>query len=73
MNPYLHNIWDGRSSKLAHVTTTINHTHTRTHAPMSFSSGSSYRLGFMSTGSTLATLDDDQVVEGLVGGVPFVA
>ena len=31
MNPYLHNIWDGRSSKLAHVTTTIIHTHTRTH------------------------------------------
>ena len=34
MNPYLHNIWDGRSSKLAHVTTTINHTreHAKTRA-----------------------------------------
>ena len=30
-------------------------------------------IDVMSTDSTLATLDDDQVVEGLVGGVPFVA
>ena len=30
-------------------------------------------IDVMSTDSTLATLDDDHVVEGLVGGVPFVA
>ena len=30
-------------------------------------------IDVMSIDSTLATLDDDQVVEGLVGGVPFVA
>ena len=30
-------------------------------------------IDVMSTDSTLVNLDDDQVVEGLVGGVPFVA
>ena len=30
-------------------------------------------IDVMSTDGTLTNLDDDQVVEGLVGGVPFVA
>ena len=30
-------------------------------------------IDVMSTDSTLVNLDDDQVVDGLVGGVPFVA
>ena len=29
-------------------------------------------IDVMSTDSTLVNLDDDQVIEGLVGGVPFI-
>ena len=32
-----------------------------------------FSIDVMSTDSTLVNLNDDQVVEGLVGGVPFVA